>query len=303
MNSPAKWLSGCATALLTPFREDGSVDEDCFVALARRQVENGVRILVPCGTTGESATMSEAERLKVIELTVGVARKTGVKVIAGTGGNNTAATAEFTSLAARAGADMALVVAPYYNKPTQEGLFSHFSAIAEAVPELPLMLYNVPGRTSSNISARTTIRLAGGCPNIVATKEASGDLSQVMEILRDRPEGFRVFSGDDMTALAFAALGAEGVVSVFSNEFPAEMSELVNAAIEGDLETAKRVHYRCLEIMEANFIETSPAPAKYVMSRMGLIENNLRLPLVPVGRETEERLAALLEPVLSGSPS
>jgi 4-hydroxy-tetrahydrodipicolinate synthase len=290
INMKIEELKGCATALVTPFRADLSVDEDCFQRLVERQIGGGVRLLVPCGTTGESVTMSEAERLRVIQLTVEVARGRNAKVIAGTGSNNTAAAIEFTKKAQETGVDMALVVAPYYNKPTQEGLYAHFKAIADAVPELPIMLYNVPSRTSSNISAQTTLRLAVDCPNIVATKEASGNLSQVMEIIKDRPKGFAVFSGDDATTLPIIALGGDGLVSVASNEIPDLMSAMVNAALKGDFVEARQIHYRVLPLMEANFIESSPAPLKFVMSEMGLLEENLRLPLVPIMGKSRETL-------------
>ena len=315
------WLRGCATALVTPFQADLSLDEECFRALCERQIAGGVKLLVPCGTTGESATMSEDERLLVIRLTVEVAKAKSAEtrtenaeliseiahdlpleeagaevekmiahVIAGTGGNNTAATIEFTKKAQDLGIDMALVVAPYYNKPTQEGLYQHFKAIAEAVPDLPIMLYNVPGRTASNISAETTLRLAGDCENIVATKEASGDLSQIMKILKNRHENFVVFSGDDAVTLPLIALGADGLVSVAANEIPDLMSQMTNVALDGDLNTAREMHYRILPLMEANFIESSPAPLKFLMKEMGLLEENLRLPLVPVAEKSREIL-------------
>ena len=288
------WLKGCATALVTPFRKDGTVDEECFASLVERQISNGIRILVPCGTTGESVTMNEDERLRVIRLSVETARKHKAKVIAGTGSNNTAATIDFTRKARLAGADMALVVAPYYNKPTQEGMFAHFSEIANSVKGFPIMLYNVPGRTSSNISAGTTLRLADACANIVATKEASGNFSQIMEIIRLRPKNFRVFSGDDMTTIPMIAVGADGLVSVCSNEIPRETSQMVNAALDGGYSKARRIHYRILELMEANFIEASPAPCKFVMKEMGLLEENLRLPLVPVTASTRKTLKKIL---------
>lgn len=288
------WLKGCATALVTPFRKDGSIDEECYRKLVERQVANGVKLLVPCGTTGESVTMSEDERLDVIRITVEVAKAKKAKVIAGTGSNNTAATIDFTRAARQAGADMALIVAPYYNKPTQEGMFAHFSEIANSVRDLPIMLYNVPGRTSSNITAATTIRLAEACPNIVATKEASGNFSQIMEIVRTRPKGFRVFSGDDMTTVPMIAAGADGLVSVCSNEIPKETSQMVEAALDGGFSKARRIHYKILELMEANFIEASPAPCKFVMKEMGLLEENLRLPLVPVTAPTRKILKRIL---------
>src|SRR5512141_2298412 len=196
------WMRGCATALVTPFKRDGSVDYDCFTKLVERQIKGGVKLLVPCGTTGESVTMSESERLEIIKLAAQAARRSrGAHVIAGTGSNNTSATIDFTRKAREAGADAALVVAPYYNKPTQAGMFAHFSEIAKSVKRFPIVLYNVPGRTSSNISADTTLRLAAAYDNIVATKEASGNLSQIMEIIAGRPKNFRVFSGDDAATL------------------------------------------------------------------------------------------------------
>src|SRR3982750_4325496 len=193
MTMKVDWMRGCATALITPFRRDGSVDDACFRKLVERQIKGGVKLLVPCGTTAESVTMSESERLHVIKMTVEVAAQKDARVIAGTGSNNTATTIDFTRKAREAGADAALLVGPYYNKPTQEGFFAHFSEIAKSVKGFPLMLYNVPGRTGSNISAATTIRLAEKHENIVATKEASGNLSQIMEILNNSPRNFRVF--------------------------------------------------------------------------------------------------------------
>lgn len=282
-----EWMRGCATALVTPFRKDGSVDDECFKKLVERQVKNGVQLLVPCGTTGESATMSESERLNVIRMTVEVAKKLKGRVIAGTGSNNTAATIDFTRKAREAGADAALIVAPYYSKPTQGGLFAHFSEIARSVKGFPIMLYNVPSRTASNISAETTLRLAKSHENIVATKEASGNYSQVMEIIKNRPKNFRVFSGDDASALPLIALGADGLVSVCANEIPKETSRMVEKALDGAHTAARKLHYHLLPLMEANFIESSPAPCKFVMKEMGLLEENLRLPLVPIGSEAK----------------
>jgi len=290
MTTKIDWMRGCATALVTPFRRDGSVDLDCFRRLVERQVKGGVKILVPCGTTGESVTMSEDERLAVIRATVDVAKKLKAYVIAGTGSNNTAATIDFTRKAREAGADAALVVAPYYNKPTQEGMFAHFSEIAKSVKGYPIMLYNVPSRTSSNISAATTLRLAEKHENIVATKEASGNFSQIMEIVNNRPKNFRVLSGDDASTLPMIALGGDGLVSVISNEMPKETSRMVEAALKGAFTVARKVHYKILPMMEANFIESSPAPCKFVMKEMGLLEENLRLPLVPVTVETRAAL-------------
>jgi 4-hydroxy-tetrahydrodipicolinate synthase len=295
MATKVEWMSGCATALVTPFHRDGSIDDECFRSLVGRQIKNGINLLVPCGTTGESVTMDEAERLRVIRITVEVAKGTKAKVIAGTGSNNTAATIDFTRKAREAGADAALVVVPYYIKPTQEGLFAHFSEIAKSVKGFPIMLYNVPSRTSSNISAETTLRLAEKHENIVATKEASGNLSQVMEIIKNRPKNFKVFSGDDATALPLISLGADGLVSVCANEIPKETLRMVEKALDGAHTASRKIHYQILPLMEANFIESSPAPCKFVMKEMGLLEENLRLPLVPVAQETRAMLKAVIK--------
>ena len=295
MTTKIDWMRGCATALVTPFKKDGSVDEQCFRSLAARQIKGGVKLLVPCGTTGESVTMNEAERVTVIKATVDVAKKLKAFVIAGTGSNNTAATIDFTRKAREAGADAALVVAPYYNKPTQDGMFAHFSEIARSVKGFPIMMYNVPGRTSSNISAATTLRLAEKFDNIVATKEASGDLSQIMEILNNRPKNFRVFSGDDAVTLPLISLGADGLVSVVSNELPRETSRMVENAMKGSFTAARKIHYKILPLMEANFIESSPAPCKFVMKEMGLLEENLRLPLVAVTANAREKLKVAMK--------
>jgi 4-hydroxy-tetrahydrodipicolinate synthase len=257
------------------------------------QITGGVRVLVPCGTTGESVTMSDEENRLVIRTTVELSRGRA-KVIAGTGSNSTSVTIERSKAARELGVDGVLTVAPYYNKPTQEGLYAHFRAIAEAVSGLPVVIYNVPGRTSSNISADTTLRLARDCENIVAVKEASGNLSQIMEILRSRPEGFRVISGDDALTLALIALGGEGLISVASNEAPKLMSELNDHALAGNWDEARALHYRLLPLMEANFIESSPGPVKAAMALMGLLEENLRLPLVPVQEKTRARMREVL---------
>lgn len=297
MTTRIDWMRGCATALVTPFKKDGSIDNECYRKLVERQIKGGVSLLVPCGTTGESVTMSDGERLHVIKMTVEAAKGTKARVIAGTGSNNTAATIDFTRKAREAGANAALVVAPYYNKPTQEGLFAHFSEIARSVKGFPIMLYNVPSRTSSNISAATTLRLAEAHENIVATKEASGNFSQVMEIIAGRPRNFRVFSGDDAATLPLISLGADGLVSVCSNEMPKETSRMVEKALDGAQTAARKLHYQLLPLMEANFIESSPAPCKFVMKEMGLLEENLRLPLVPVTAETRGQLRKVMSQV------
>ncbi|HEX8503143.1 MAG TPA: 4-hydroxy-tetrahydrodipicolinate synthase [Pyrinomonadaceae bacterium] len=288
-----EWMRGCATALVTPFGADGGVDVGRMRALVGRQLSGGVSLLVPCGTTGESATMSPEEREAVITTTLDAAGGRG-RVIAGTGSNDTAHAVEQSRRAAELGADAVLVVAPYYNKPTQEGLYQHFRAVAGAVPETPVVLYNVPGRTSSNISAETTLRLARDCRNVVAVKEASGDFAQVMQILRGRPEGFLVLSGDDALTFPMLALGADGLVSVASNEAPELMSRMVRAALDGRWDEARELHYRLLPLMEVNFVESSPGPVKAALALMGLLEENLRLPLVPVTGQTRARVGEVL---------
>jgi 4-hydroxy-tetrahydrodipicolinate synthase len=293
MTMEVGWMRGCATALVTPFTADGAIDEDRLRALVDRQITGGVRLLVPCGTTGESATMTEAEDQRVIAITVEIARGRA-RVIAGTGSNSTAAAIEYSRRARELGADAMLQVAPWYNKPTQEGLYAHFRAIAEAIPDTPVMLYNVPGRTSSNIAPQTVLRLARACENIVAVKEASGSLAQIMEILRERPANFCVLSGDDAVTLPLIALGAEGIVSVASNEIPDLMSRMTELALTGNWTEARALHYRLLPLMEINFIESSPGPVKAAMAMMGLLEENFRLPLVPVQEQSRTRIREVI---------
>ncbi|HKC65379.1 MAG TPA: 4-hydroxy-tetrahydrodipicolinate synthase [Pyrinomonadaceae bacterium] len=294
MTLDTSWLRGCATALVTPFNQGGEIDEERLRALIEYQIQGGVRLLVPCGTTGESVTMSDEENERVIKITIEMAQGRA-RVIAGAGTNSTANTIKKAKFARDAGADAVLVVAPYYNKPTQAGLDAHFRAVAEAVPDTPIVLYNVPGRTSSNIAAQTTLKLAREVENIAAVKEASGNFSQIMEILRGRPEKLGVLSGDDAITVPMIALGADGLISVASNEAPVLMSEMVNAALDGDWELARDRHYRLLPLMEVNFIETSPGPVKAALALMGLIEENLRLPLVPVTDETRKRVRVIIE--------
>jgi 4-hydroxy-tetrahydrodipicolinate synthase len=293
MTKKLDWMRGCATALVTPFKSDGTIDEERMRALLERQISGGVRLLVPCGTTGESATMSEEEDARVIELTIELARSRA-RVIAGAGSNSTAAAIEYSQRARDLGADAVLQVAPYYNKPTQEGLYAHFRAIAEAVSEVPIVLYNVPGRTSSNIAAQTVLRLARDCENIVAIKEASGNFSQIMEILRDRPANFNVLSGDDAVTLPLIALGADGIVSVVSNEIPDLMSRMTDLTLAGKWDEARELHYRLLPLMEVNFIESSPGPVKAAMAMMGLLEENFRLPLVPITEKSRARVREVI---------
>lgn len=287
------WLCGCATALVTPFTSTGAVDEKSFTELVERQMKAGVRILVPCGTTGESATLTEEEDQQVIRLTVEAARGRA-RVVAGTGSNATASAIQYSRTARDLGADAVLVVAPYYNKPTPEGLYAHFRAVAEAVADVPVILYNVPGRTASNLTASTVLRLAQEVDNVVAIKEASANLSQIMEILHRRPEGFHVLSGDDAWTLPLLALGADGVISVVSNEAPSLMSRMVDLALAGDWEEARRLHFQLLDLMKVNFIESNPGPVKAALAMMGLIEERYRLPLVPLPEQARLQLREVL---------
>jgi 4-hydroxy-tetrahydrodipicolinate synthase len=289
------WLRGCATALVTPFDSSGAIDEARLRALVEYQIAGGIQMLVPCGTTGETVTMTEEEDRRVIEITIEAA-KGRARVIAGTGSNATDAAIKYSRAARALGADAVLVVAPYYNKPTQAGLYAHFRAVAESVAQTPVVIYNVPGRTGSNIAAETTLRLARDVENIVGVKEASGDLAQIMAILRERPTDFRVLSGDDALTYPLIALGADGLISVASNEAPALMSRMVNLALDGDWDAARALHYKLLPLMEANFIESSPGPVKAALALMNLVEENFRLPLVPV----QEKTRTLLREVLSG---
>ncbi|MDQ1707355.1 MAG: 4-hydroxy-tetrahydrodipicolinate synthase [Pyrinomonadaceae bacterium] len=293
MTKAIEWLRGCATALVTPFKSDGAIDEAALTRLIEYQLAGGVKLLVPCGTTGESATMTEAEDQRVIKLAIELAQGRA-RVIAGTGSNSTAAAIENSKIAAGLGADAVLVVAPFYNKPTQAGLYAHFRALAEAV-DLPIVVYNVPGRTSCNLAANTTLRLARDCENIAAVKEASGNLSQIMEILRARPEGFRVLSGDDALTFPMIALGADGLISVAANEAPELMARLVELALAERWDEARALHYRLLPLLEVNFIESSPGPVKAALAMMNLIEENFRLPLVPI----EATSRAILRTVLA----
>lgn len=292
MTTKLDWMRGCATALVTPFTGDGAIDEAALTRLIEYQLSGGVKLLVPCGTTGESATMTEAEDQQVIKHAIELARGRA-RVIAGTGSNSTAATIQNSRIAKDLGADAVLVVAPFYNKPTQAGLYAHFRAVAEAV-DLPIVIYNVPGRTSCNISAETTLRLARDCRNIAAVKEASGNLSQIMEILRGRPEGFRVLSGDDAITFPLIALGGDGLISVASNEAPELMARMVESALAGEWDEARELHYRLLPLMEVNFIESSPGPVKAGLAMMNLIGENYRLPLVPIEEKSRAALRAVL---------
>jgi len=284
-------FTGCGTALVTPFTATGAVDEAGVRRLARRQIDGGVHFLVPCGTTGEAPTLSAAERRRVVEIVVDEARGK-VPVLAGAGGYDTREVVEAAREMRAAGADGLLSVTPYYNKPTPEGLFRHYSAIAEATP-LPIVLYNVPGRTGCNIDPATLGRLAT-IPRVVAVKEASGNMTQICEVVRAAPDGFFVLSGDDALTLPAMAVGARGIISVASNEVPEEMAQMVEAAERGDFAAARAIHARLLPLLLGNFAESNPIPVKSAMALMGLLEENYRLPMVPPRTETRQKLAALL---------
>jgi 4-hydroxy-tetrahydrodipicolinate synthase len=283
-------FAGLGVALVTPFTSTGELDEAALRRLVTRQVEGGVDVLVPCGTTGESATMTEAEQERVIALTIEEAQ--GKPVLAGAGSNDTRRAVEKSKAAARLGATGVLSVGPYYNKPMPEGFYRHFAAIADASP-VPVVVYNVPGRTGSNIDAPTLLRLAAH-DNVVAVKEASGNIGQVMDVLRDRPAGFLVLSGDDAVTLPYMALGAEGVISVVANQAPRPMADLVAACGRGDHAAARAVHNRLLGLMNLNFVESNPIPVKASLALMGLCAESFRLPLVPPSSATRERLRAAL---------
>jgi len=294
-------LRGCGTALVTPFKADGAVDEAAMRALVAWQVESKIDFLVPCGTTGETPTLSREEWLRVIEITIGVAAGR-VPIVAGATSNSTAdAIEKAKTVAAIKGVDAILTASPYYNKPTQEGQYQHFKAIAEAVDK-PLVLYNVPGRTGANLEPATIVRLAR-IPNIIGVKEASGNISQMADLLNAVPESFLVLSGDDAVTLPLISLGGVGVISVVSNQIPREMSELTRAALANDWTTARKLQRKYLPLMQANFIESNPMPVKAVMAMMGRIEENYRLPMVRVKPESRAKLekiaaeAGLLTPV------
>ena len=281
-------LRGCGTALVTPFRQDGSIDEAALRNLVAWQVESGVDFLVPCGTTGETPTLSHDEWLFVIDTTIEVVAGR-VPIVAGATSNSTHdAVEKAKEVAARPGVNAILTASPYYNKPTQEGQYRHFRTIAEAV-DRPLILYNVPGRTGANIEPATLARLAE-VPNIAGVKEASGNISQIAEVCNAVPEHFLVFSGDDAITLPVIALGGIGIISVASNEIPREMAEMTRAALNNDWTTARRIHRKYLALMQANFIESNPLPVKAVLAMMGKIEEGYRLPLLPMRRDTRSKL-------------
>jgi 4-hydroxy-tetrahydrodipicolinate synthase len=287
-----KRFQGTGTAMITPFKTDGSIDEKALRRFVDFQIDGGVDMLLPCGTTGEGATLDETETDRVIQIVIEQARGR-VPVIAGAGSNSTSKAIHLTKRAKKAGADGVLSVGPYYNKPTQQGYYEHFKAIAEA-EDISVIVYNVPSRTGGNIEAKTMLRLAE-ISNIAAVKEASGNLGQIMDIIRGAPANFRVLSGDDALALAVIALGGDGIVSVVSNETPRLMSSMIDAALEGNLSKAKELHYKLLPLMNMNFIESNPIPVKTVLAMLGMIEENFRLPLVRIAAANREKLVKVVE--------
>jgi len=285
-------LSGCGTALITPFLGDGALDEAAIVRLAKRQIDSGVSFLIPCGTTGEASTLSEAETLRVVEAVVGAVAGR-VPVFAGCTHNATAeAVARAKKLAKVPGLTGLLTANPYYNRPNQEGQYQHFRAIAEAV-ELPLLLYNIPSRTGVNLEPATVLRLAE-IENVIGIKESSGNLAQITELIAQAPRGFKIFSGDDGLTLPVLALGGMGLVSVTSNAIPAQMAQMVRAALSGDWPAARAINCRFFRLMQAHFSEPSPAPVKAVLALMGYCEDRLRLPMVPVSGTTRRKLETML---------
>jgi 4-hydroxy-tetrahydrodipicolinate synthase len=287
-----KPFQGTGTAMITPFKSDGSVDEKALRRFVDFQINGGVDMLLPCGTTGEGATLDDNETDRVVQIVIEQSNRR-VPVIMGAGSNSTNKAVQMTKRAKMLGADGVLSVGPYYNKPTQEGFYEHFKAVAEA-DDIPVMVYNVPGRTASNIETKTMLRLAE-IRNIVAVKEASGNLGQIMDIIRDAPKDFRVLSGDDALTLAIIALGGHGIVSVVSNETPDLMSSIVNAALEGNFTKAREIHYKLLPLMNLNFVESNPIPVKAALAMMGLIEENYRLPLVKITPGGREKVAKAVE--------
>ena len=285
---------GCGTALVTPFQSDGSLDEEALRRLTARQIEQGIHFLVPCGTTGENPTLSGTEHLRAVEIVIEEA-KGKVPVLAGAGGYNTREIIELAQKFEAMGADGLLSVTPYYNRPTPEGLYQHYSAIAAATV-LPIVVYNVPSRTGTNVTPRTLRKLAS-IENIVGVKEASGDVGQMAAIFQHVPDDFAVLSGDDSVALPLMSLGGVGVISVVSNEIPGEMAKLCELCLAADFAGAREIHRRYHALMEINFIESNPGPVKAALAMMGLIGMNYRLPMVPPRADSQRKIAAVLEEV------
>lgn len=289
----SKKFSGAITALVTPFQEDGKVDVESLKNLVRFQIKGHINGIVPCGTTGEAVTLDQDEYRLVVETVVKEA-KGKVPIIAGAGSNDTHKAIHYSQIAKEAGADALLHVTPYYNKPTPAGLLAHFKAIAKAV-DLPIILYNVPGRTGSNVSAGTTIKISKEVPQVVGVKEASGNITQMMEIVKGVSSSFSVLSGDDAFTLPLMAVGGVGIISVASNEVPKAMSDLAAACLAGDFAKARRLHYEWLDLMNINFIESNPIPVKTALALMGKIKEVFRLPLVGMEEKNKESLKAVLK--------
>jgi len=285
-------FTGLGTALITPFRSDGSLDEPAIRRLARRQIEAGVHFLSPCGTTGEAPTLSEEEKVRVVELVAAEANGR-VPVLAGAGGYDTREVVHMVRRMEEAGANGILSVTPYYNKPTPEGLYQHYKVVAEST-SLPIVVYNVPGRTGVNVDTQTLVRISE-LQNIVAVKEASGNMTQMCEMCAAVRDDFIVLSGDDALALPLMAVGGHGVVSVASNEAPAEMAQMVEAAEKGDIRRARSLHTSLLPLMQVNFAESNPGPVKAAMAAMGLIEESYRLPMVSPRPASRERIVRVLQ--------
>ena len=294
MTMKVEWLRGCATALVTPFPATGAVDEERLRALIEYQISCGVRLLVPCGTTGESPTLTRREHLRVIEITLEEA-KGKCPVLGGAGGYNTAEVIELAHELKGQGVDGILSVTPYYNKPTQEGLYQHYKAIAEAV-RLPIIVYSVQGRTGVNVEPATLKRLSE-VDYIVGVKEASGNIGQMAQVLHQVPPSFTVLSGDDAITIPLISLGGRGIISVVSNEIPKEMTQLAQAALDGDYARARELQRKYLPLMDVNFVESNPIPVKAAMALMGLLEPVWRLPLVPPSPASQAKIEKVLEPL------
>ncbi len=288
-----EFLHGTITALATPFKKDLSIDFDAFKKLLDFQIKGGVDCVVVCGSTGEAATLSTKEKISLV-ITAVEHTKGEIPIIAGTGSNDTQATIDLTLLAKEVGADAALIVAPYYNKPSQEGLYHHFGAIAEQV-DMPQIIYNVPGRAGVNILPATQLKLARDFKNIIATKEASGDLDQMSEIIKSAPEGFILLSGDDSLAVPAILFGAKGIISVISNYAPKIFSSMIDLALEGDYSSAMNIHYNLLDLFALNFVETNPIPVKAALAIMGMMEENYRLPLLPIEPQNRKLIEKALK--------
>lgn len=290
-------FTGCGTALVTPFKQDLSLDEGTMRKLVQRQIREGIDFLVPCGTTGESPTLTRAEHLRVVEITVEEARKAGrkVPVVGGAGGYNTAEVIELAKELQHLGVDGLLSVTPYYNKVTQDGLYRHYKAIADAVP-LPIIVYNVPGRTGVNVETATLKRLSE-IENICGVKEASGNISQMAAVCHNLPDSFDVLCGDDALTIPLCALGGRGLISVVSNQIPGEMTKLVQLAMAGDFAGARKLQRQWFPLMEVNFAESNPIPVKASMAMMGLLEPVYRLPMCPPTPQTQSKIEAVLKQV------